>query len=393
MSLMNPDVILFDINGNPYGVSASMQLPVGAIGQLLAGVDNSVSGSQLVTWLSMSAGALVVTGSVLTTVVFPAEQGVIVGNWPAVIGISGSQLTGSTFNGFPVTAGGVFSGSNGYVVKGLQVDSSGALVVTITGTLPVSVTNTVDVIVENWPAVIATSGSQLTGSTFGGFPVTVGGVFSGSNGYVVKAFQTDVSGALVVTMSGTIDVAVTNFPAVQAVSITGQPIGVIVDNWPAVVGVTGSVNVYTSGPQAVSGTVSVTGSMVVTGPYQSGSTATAPIYPLIDGGVDINGITRVNLLDPQGRSTNPVTGSAVTSVPASLANQTALFPNASRVGAAFFNEGSATAFLKFGIGATLTNYTVQLGQKAYYELPYTFTGRVDVIFNGTTGNLRVTELF
>lgn len=251
MSLTNPDVILFDINGNPYGVSGSMLLPSGAIGQLIAGVDSS----NLVQYVKVTSGSVQVTGSVATTVTFPSS---------------------------------------------LQTFTSA----------PQGVTGSVNVY---------TQGAQ------------------------------NVTGSVAVYTQGP-----------QAV--------------------TGSVNVYTSGPQAVTGSV------------QSGSVATAPIFPIIDGGLDTSNTVRPILTDPQGRLTNPTTGSNVTSIAASVSNQTALFPNNQRVGAIFFNEGNGTAYLKFGITATLTNYTLKMGTQAYYELPYTYQGRIDVIFDKAVGNLRITEL-
>lgn len=50
----NPASILFDINGNAVGVSGSMALPTGSIGQLVAGVDTSGT----VRFLPILSGAL-----------------------------------------------------------------------------------------------------------------------------------------------------------------------------------------------------------------------------------------------------------------------------------------------------------------------------------------------
>jgi hypothetical protein len=331
MGLTNFEQMLVDSNGNYYGVSASMVLPLGAIGQLVAGVDANTG---LVQWLSMSNGAMVVTGSLATTVMFPSE--IFVANFPAVQAVSGSQLSGSTFNGYPVVGGGVYYGSGNVgnlpaYVRPFQTDVSGALYVTVTGSIPV-------------------------------------------------------------TVSGTINVDVTNFPAVQAVSFT-QPVQV----WelgPS--GITGSVNVYTSGPQSVSSSSPsgfwFAGTVGVSGSYQSGSVATSPIFPVLEGGIDINNVVHPFLTDAQGRLTNPTTGSNITSLAASVTNQTALSPNNQRVGAIFWNEGKGVAFLKLGAVATLSSYTVQLGTNGYYELPFTYQGRVDVIFDKAVGNLRITEL-
>lgn len=383
MGLTNFEQMLVDSNGNAYGVSGSMPLPVGAIGQLVAGV-NSTTG--LVEYLSTSGGAVLVTGSIAANVTFPSD--IVVspfspsGFWSTgPMAVSGAIHTGSTANGFPVTVGGVYYGSGNVgnlpaYVQSIQVDPSGSVYITTTGSL----------------AVAPGDGAV--------FPVAVQGTVPVSLAQAIQVWQ---EGPVGVTGS----VSVANFPANQQVWTAG-PVGVTASvNLPVwqtgIVGVSASVQipVYSTGLVGVSGTVSVTqpvevwqqGLVGVTGSYASGSVATAPVFPVLEGGLDRTNTVRPFLTDPQGRLTNPVTGSTVTSIAASTVNQMALAPNVNRVGATFFNEGGAIAFLKFGQTATQTSYTVQLASKAYYELPLTYQGEIDVVFNSNNGNLRVTELY
>lgn len=88
------------------------------------------------------------------------------------------------------------------------------------------------------------------------------------------------------------------------------------------------------------------------------------------------------------QSTTPV----VTSVSASVANQTFLASNADRKGATIQNDSSAILFLKLGATASPTSYTVRMVSQAYYEVPYGYTGRVDGVWDAAAGAARITEL-
>jgi len=69
-------------------------------------------------------------------------------------------------------------------------------------------------------------------------------------------------------------------------------------------------------------------------------------------------------------------------------------PLASRKGFIFFMEGSNTAYVKFGAGASSSDYSVNIvGPGGFYELSsLRYTGELSVAFKNTTGVLRVTEL-
>jgi len=69
-------------------------------------------------------------------------------------------------------------------------------------------------------------------------------------------------------------------------------------------------------------------------------------------------------------------------------------PLASRKGFIFFMEGSNTAYVKFGAGASSSDYSVNIvGPGGFYELSsLRYTGELSVAFKNTTGVLRITEL-
>lgn len=86
--------------------------------------------------------------------------------------------------------------------------------------------------------------------------------------------------------------------------------------------------------------------------------------------------------------------SAVTSVSGSATSVSLLAANTSRKGALFFNDSTATLYLKLGTTASTSSYTVQIGSNAYFELPDTkiYTGAIDGIWSSAAGAVRITEL-
>jgi len=263
-----------------------------------------------------------------------------INNFPAVQAVSGSQITGSTFIGSPVVMGGVFLtgssiGISASIVKAIQTDISGAVYITTSGTLPVSFSTanplTVNGTVQTWtsapqavsgtvqvwsanPSAVtgtvqtwtsapqaisgtvktfdtgiqAVSGSQLTGSTFEGSPIVIGGVFLtgssiGVSASLIKAIQTDISGAVYITTSGSLPVS---FPGGVSVTVTGSS-GLMVGNAavaPLWITVTGSLP--------------VTGSSTIQGTAASGSTIIG--NPVLIAGIDKNSQVRIPLIDTDG---------------------------------------------------------------------------------------------
>lgn len=84
----------------------------------------------------------------------------------------------------------------------------------------------------------------------------------------------------------------------------------------------------------------------------------------------------------------------VTRVSGSATSVNLLPANTKRIGALFFNESTATLYLKFGATATVTSYTVQVGPGQYYEIPTNsmYTGAIDGIWGSAAGAVQITEL-
>jgi hypothetical protein len=83
---------------------------------------------------------------------------------------------------------------------------------------------------------------------------------------------------------------------------------------------------------------------------------------------------------------------AVTSVSAAVADTSLLAGNSNRLGAAVFNDSTASLYLKLGTGASTTSFTILLNRYDYYEIPWPYTGAVNGYWSSATGSARVTEL-
>lgn len=87
------------------------------------------------------------------------------------------------------------------------------------------------------------------------------------------------------------------------------------------------------------------------------------------------------------------TNSSVTSLGNTTASALALAVNLSRLGATFFNDDTAASvYLKMGTTASSTSFSIKIAPGGYYELPFKYIGRIDVISTVATGSLRITEL-
>lgn len=88
---------------------------------------------------------------------------------------------------------------------------------------------------------------------------------------------------------------------------------------------------------------------------------------------------------------NPVVGSALTNVAASVTNVTLLAANANRKGAIIFNDGSSTMFVKLGATASATSFSFKILSQTYYELKVGYVGTIDSVWALANGTARVTE--
>lgn len=80
-------------------------------------------------------------------------------------------------------------------------------------------------------------------------------------------------------------------------------------------------------------------------------------------------------------------------VPAS-ASTTAIVPaNPLRRGLILWNDSTATAYIKLGVGASTSDFTWKIGAQAGYELPVPiYQGDITAIWESANGAMQVTEL-
>jgi hypothetical protein len=84
--------------------------------------------------------------------------------------------------------------------------------------------------------------------------------------------------------------------------------------------------------------------------------------------------------------------STLTNVSTSTTSVQLLAANAGRLGAAVYNDSAVVLYLKLGTTASSTSYTVAMAAGSYYEVPFSYNGRIDGVLASGTGTARVTEL-
>lgn len=234
-----------------------------------------------------------------------------------------------------------------------------------------------------------------------------------------------VSGSLPVDDNGgslTVDgtVAVSNFPATQPVSGTGNVAHDAVDAGnPVKIG-----GKYVAAPGAVAdgdrtdalsdsfGRLQV-GAYLVDESGSGGTFAVAHSDLMVDGKTNSGGIygrvlTASDLWVFNGTTWDRLRGDTLgihvsrqaTAATATLSNvndtatsTTLLAANTSRKGASIHNDSTAVLYVKFGTTASATSFTVKMAADAHYEVPFGFTGRIDGIWaSDASGAARITEL-
>jgi hypothetical protein len=319
-------------------------------GSIHVTVDNQTTVAQpLQVWNQGSVGVSGTVGSVIQ-------------NWPAIIGVSG------TFTSTPgptnvYTSG--LQGVSGTVIANAVIQNWPAIIgVSGTFTSTPGPTNVYTsglqgisggIVIQNEPLVTAVSGSQLTGSTFAGFPVVMGGVYSGSQ-YAVTAFHTDINGAQYITTTGSL-------PVVGTLGIISGTItaNAVIQNWPAVIGVSGSLsggptNVYTSGLQGVSGTV--TANVTVTGStgLMVAAPPGAPVW--ITGSVFVDNSSGGGGGGSVTQGTSPWIISVTSSLPVSAPASAPVWVT----GSVFVDNQSATSVAGGSItGSTFSGFPISTG--------------------------------
>jgi hypothetical protein len=179
--------------------------------------------------------------------------------------------------------------------------------------------------------------------------------------------------------------------------------------------VVGPVNTYNNGTQAVSGSVSITGFVSTFNPGTqavSGNVAisyqanvTGSTYITTTGSLPASIFGTVGPVAVKPASTTAVAADfalavsqraafsgTVQQVTASVSSQILLAANPARINVMFYNDSPKVLFLKFGNTASTTSYSTQLGPGQQWPVPFSYTGRIDGIWQVATGSAYVTEL-
>lgn len=91
-------------------------------------------------------------------------------------------------------------------------------------------------------------------------------------------------------------------------------------------------------------------------------------------------------------ASEPLTIATTSSVASSASSTMLLAANTNANGRAIFNDSSSVLYLKFGVTASTSSYTVQIASNGYFEFPLPlYTGEVDGIWASANGNARCTE--
>jgi hypothetical protein len=99
----------------------------------------------------------------------------------------------------------------------------------------------------------------------------------------------------------------------------------------------------------------------------------------------------VDVTNPVSVTTDPSGTATISQVPSATTSEVILAANANRKGATIFNDSTKILFLAAGPTAAAAAYTVQLATKAYYEVPYGYTGVISGIWQAVNGTAQVTE--
>lgn len=260
--------------------------------------------------------------------------------------------------------GATWDRQRGDAANGTDVD------VTRLPALPAGTNNIGDVDVLTVPAPLSTAGN---GTAATAHRVTIASDSTGVIGV------TDNGGSLTVDGS----VSVSNFPATQPVSAASLPLPTgasTAAKQPAL----GTAGTPSADVLTVQGVTSMTALKV------DGSAVTQPV----SGTVSVNALPAgtANIGDVDVASMPKSGTAALSNVAGSASSVTLLASNAARLGATIHNDSGAILYVKFGTTASTTSYTVKMVADAYYEVPFSYTGRIDGIWASATGSARMTEL-
>jgi hypothetical protein len=88
----------------------------------------------------------------------------------------------------------------------------------------------------------------------------------------------------------------------------------------------------------------------------------------------------------------PHTTTTLTNVASSATTVNLAASNANRRGLTIYNDSTQILYVKLGITASTTSFTIKLGPDMYYEVPFNYTGIIDGIWASANGFARLTEV-
>ncbi len=284
-----------------------------------------------------------------------------------------------------VDAAGNIQPSGDIAARAIKVDASattqpvsGSVSILASGTALTQTSNALNVQIQNTSVPVrgnGVDGTAVTGNTL---------LVSGSDGTTQRNLLTDATGKLSV-----------------AVSSSALPTGAATETTLAALNT--KVTAVNTGAVVVSSSVLPTGAATSAKQPALGTAGTASADV-----ITVQGIATMTALKVDGSAvTQPVSiaatvttaettssTSTVTSVASSATNVSLLASNASRKGAAFYNDSTQLCYLKLGTTASTTSYTLQIAAGSYYEIPSgkIYTGAIDGIWAAANGSMRITEL-
>lgn len=107
--------------------------------------------------------------------------------------------------------------------------------------------------------------------------------------------------------------------------------------------------------------------------------------------VTISGTPTVTVSGTVTTTPSTSTTGTVTSVAGSATSVTLLASNSSRKGGLIFNQSTANLYVKFAATATTTSFSYWLAPNGLGDIPASYTGVIDGVWDSATGNARITE--
>jgi len=104
-------------------------------------------------------------------------------------------------------------------------------------------------------------------------------------------------------------------------------------------------------------------------------------------------VSATNPLPTYTEDATSITSNGPTAVTSAAADTLILAANNNRRGATIFNDSTATLNISLGTNAaSATAFSVQLGSKGYFEVPFHYSGQIRGFWATANGFARVTEI-